>query len=79
MNQAKPAPLLGALVQRATGALLTTEEAAGYLNIKPQTLNNWRVTKKVHLPFIRVGRLCRYRMEDLDAFIAARTAGKIEA
>ena len=78
MNEAKPTPLLGALVQRVTGELLTTEDAAAYLNIKPQTLNNWRVTGRYALPFIRVGRLCRYRMADLDAFIAARTAGKIE-
>lgn len=78
MNQAKPAPLLGALVQRAAGGLLTTEEAARHLNIKPQTLNNWRVTGRYALPFIRVGRLCRYRMADLDAFISARTSGKTE-
>lgn len=78
MNQAKPAPLLGALLQRSSGNLLTTQEAAAYLNCKPQTLCNWRITKRVSLPFTRIGRLCRYRIEDLDAFIAARTAGKIE-
>jgi excisionase family DNA binding protein len=79
MNQATPSTLPGALAQRADVEMMTTEEAAAFLNCKPQTLNNWRITGRVRLPFVRVGRLIRYRKSDLEAFIASRTAGAVEA
>lgn len=51
----------------------TREQAAEYLGFRPQTLSVWATTGRYDLPFVRVGRSVRYRLSDLDAFIAART------
>ena len=55
--------------------LLTEAEAADYLGVKPQTLCAWRCTKRYSLPYIKVGRLVRYRPEDVEAFLESRTMG----
>ena len=52
--------------------LFTVPEAANYLAIKPRTLDVWRSTKRVQIPFVRVGAAIRYRRIDLDAFIESR-------
>ena len=49
--------------------LLTNEQAAAYLGISPGTLEIWRCTKRYHLPFIKVGRLVRYRKSELEPVI----------
>lgn len=53
--------------------LLTEAEAADYLSVEPQTLCAWRCTRRYNLRFIKVGRLVRYRFEDLEAFLESRT------
>lgn len=55
--------------------LLTEAEAADYLAVEPQTLCAWRCTRRYNLPFIKVGRLVRYRPEDVEAFLESRTMG----
>lgn len=55
--------------------LKTEEFASGYLNVKRGTLQVWRCTKRYPLPYVKVGRLVRYRMSDLEAFLQARTMG----
>ena len=57
-----------------TEPLLLTAQAAEILGIKPGTLDNWRSTKRVQIPFVRVGRAVRYRLSDLQAFIERGTA-----
>ena len=59
--------------------LLTREQAAEYLGVKPQTLAVWASTQRYELPFIRVGRSVKYRQTDLDAFLKRRTVGNIDA
>ncbi len=54
--------------------LLTADQAAEFLGIKPQTLSIWRSTGRYSLPFVKVGRCVRYRREDLNRFLAERTA-----
>ncbi len=49
--------------------LLTTEEAAVILNIKRETLVNWRCTGRYNLPHIKVGRCVRYRRDAILDFI----------
>jgi excisionase family DNA binding protein len=49
--------------------LLTTREAAELLHLAEDTLVVWRCTKRVTLPFIRLGRAIRYRESDIHAFI----------
>ena len=57
--------------------LLTEAEAADYLSVEPQTLCAWRCTKRYDLRFIKVGRLVRYRPEDVEAFLEERTVGAV--
>ena len=53
--------------------LLTERDAALYLGLKnPSTLAVWRSTKRYDLVYVKVGRLVRYRKEDLDAFLERR-------
>ncbi len=52
-------------------ALLSRKEAADYLGVKLGTLDNWVSTKRYPLKYYKVGRLVKYKLEDLDAFIEA--------
>ena len=55
--------------------LMNRNGAAEYLGIKPPTLAGWasRGTPEGYpeLPFFKVGKVVRYRISDLDAFIEA--------
>lgn len=53
----------------ADSILLTRREAAAYLGVAEQTLAVWKCTGRRSLPFVKIGRLVRYRKADLDAFI----------
>lgn len=57
----------------AQSELLTREQAAEYLGITSRTLAVWACVKRYNLPYVKVGRLVKYRLADLDAFIARRT------
>lgn len=61
------------MVSTSSPALLTREQAAEYLGVQVQTLAVWATTGRYALPFIRVGRLVKYRRSDLDAFLESRT------
>ena len=50
-----------------------TAMAAGYLGLKPSTLEIWRSAGRYDLQFEKVGRHVRYRKSALDRFRAART------
>jgi len=56
-------------VGAANSILLTRREAAAYLGVAEQTLAVWKCTGRRTLPFVKIGRLVRYRKADLDAFI----------
>lgn len=56
--------------------LRTENEAAQILDLKPGTLQVWRSTKRYPLPYVKVGRLVRYRQRDLEAFLNLRTQGE---
>ena len=51
------------------------KRTAEVLGVKVSTLTNWRTTGRYNLPFIKVGRLVRYRVADLAAWIAKRRTG----
>jgi len=55
--------------------LLTPSQAAQQLITDTGTLANWRYSKRVDLPFVKVGRLVRYRQSDVDAFINRNLIG----
>ena len=50
---------------------LDTPAAAEYLGLHPRTLDNWRSQRRGPC-FVRVGRLIRYRVEDLEEYLASR-------
>lgn len=51
------------------------KQAAEVLGVKVSTLSVWRSTGRYDLPFLKVGRLVRYRVSALAEFLARRTAG----
>lgn len=55
--------------------LLDTPAAANLLGTEPSTLEVWRCTKRYQLPYIKVGRLVRYRKSALLKFLESRTVG----
>ena len=55
--------------------LLTTEEAAEYLKLKPNTLERWRTQYPDRLPFVKIGRTVKYRLEDLQAYVSDNRKG----
>ena len=55
--------------------LLNRKQAARYLGLSPHTLAIWACNKRYSLPFVRIGRLVKYRRADLDEFIARGTVG----
>ena len=51
-------------------ALVSETDAAEFLGCTKFCLRQWR-TKRINVPFCRVGKLVRYRVSDLNAFLAA--------
>jgi len=52
--------------------LLTPQDVADRLGVSTTTLSTWRCTKRYPLPYVKIGRLVRYRVSDVDAFEIAR-------
>jgi phage terminase Nu1 subunit (DNA packaging protein) len=50
-------------------------DASKVLGVKATTLGNWRTTGRYNLPYVKAGRLVRYRVADLAAWIAKRRTG----
>ena len=57
--------------------LMTPEEVAEYLGVSKETLNVWRCTKRYNLPYVKTGRLVRYRAEDVTSFVTSRLQGDV--
>jgi excisionase family DNA binding protein len=57
----------------AEDTLLTPEAAAKFLGIRKQTLAVWRCTQRVNLPYVKVGRLVRYRRSTLQDYLERQT------
>lgn len=55
--------------------LLDTPQAAAVLGAEPSTLEVWRCTKRHIIPYIKIGRLVRYRRSALLKFLESRTIG----
>lgn len=55
--------------------LVDEKRAAEILGITPGTLSVWRCVRRYPLPYTKIGRAVRYRVEDLDEFVRSRTIG----
>ena len=63
---------LSQIVERSR-ELLDEKQAAEHLTVSPGTLSVWRSTGRYNLPFVKVGRMVRYRLSDLNAWLEARS------
>lgn len=70
-ERGKPATSVAAILKPQSD-LVSSDEAASYIGIQPGTLEVWRCTKRQRIPFLKVGRLVKYRLRDLDAWLASR-------
>lgn len=66
-----PAGTQPPLPQPVPPPLLSRRDAAAYLGVQPQTLAAWACTKRVKLPYSKLGRRVMYRRDDLDRFVQA--------
>ena len=57
------------------GDLLSVEQAAEFIGVTSHTLDVWRCTKRHSIPYLKVGRLVKYRRTDLEAWLTSRTIG----
>ena len=64
--------------QKRQSNLLSRKEAAEYLGVTVHTLAVWKCTGRYNLPCIKIGRLAKYKLNDLDDFIQRRTTGKTQ-
>ena len=55
--------------------LLTPEDVADLLGVAVATLAIWRCTGRYDLPYVKSGRLVRYRLADVEAFVESRLQG----
>jgi excisionase family DNA binding protein len=55
--------------------LVSRKQAALYLGVATHTLEVWASAKRYALPYVRIGRLVKYRKVDLDRFIEVRLIG----
>ena len=53
--------------------LLTPQDVATQLGVSIATLATWRCTKRYALTYVKIGRLVRYRLSDVEAFEASRS------
>lgn len=60
-----------------TQRLLKKEQVSEILGITVGTLAVWRTTKRYNLPYVKSGRLIRYREQDVQAFINSRIHGEV--
>ncbi len=58
---------------------LSTIQAAEFLTVSVGTLEVWRSTKRYAIPYIKCGRLVRYRRSDLEAWLESRRVAPVAA
>ena len=54
---------------------LTQQEVADRLKLSVRTLERWRITSGVDLPYLKCGAAVRYRLADVEAFEVSRLRG----
>ena len=59
----------------AHSELLSRIEAAAYLGVAKQTLAIWACSNRYDLPYVKIGKLVKYKRADLDAFIERNVQG----
>jgi excisionase family DNA binding protein len=60
-------------------SLLTPAEAANYLGVSLSALNHWRSERRGPVYVKLEGRLIRYRLADLEKYVAAHSVDSLPA
>ncbi len=63
------------LKKQSVDPLFTPTQTAEYIGVTERTLAVWRCTGRYCIPFVKVGRLVKYRKSALDNFLDHRTQG----
>jgi excisionase family DNA binding protein len=50
--------------------MLTPQDVSRITGLSLETLAQWR-SKKIHLPYLKIGRLIRYDRRDVEAYLEA--------
>jgi excisionase family DNA binding protein len=58
--------------ERSSSKLLTVDEAAARLAVKPATIRSW-ILRGIHLEVVKVGRSVRIRESSIERFIERNT------
>lgn len=58
--------------------LLDEKQAADILGLSPRTLQGWRLRGQGP-QFVKIGRLTRYRPEDIEAYVKAQAQAQAKA
>jgi hypothetical protein len=58
---------------KVSSNLLTPQDVATRLGVSITTLATWRCTKRYALTYVKIGRLVRYRLADVEAFETSRS------
>lgn len=61
-------------ITTAASPWMTTEQAAAYLSVSAGTMRNWRSRGDGPRYHLLGGRLVRYEVEDLDAYLRSGAA-----
>jgi excisionase family DNA binding protein len=59
--------------------LLSQRDAARLLGLSVRTLERWRRTGEVDLPYVKLGNSVRYKLESIERCVASRTVGSTSA
>jgi hypothetical protein len=60
----------------AVEPLIETDEMAKILGVRPNTLESWRSSGRVAVPYIKLGRSVRYRPSTVLAFFETQSQTK---
>ena len=74
-KQRQKSAIAAIIKNQPTDPLFTPKEASLYIGAGEQTLAVWRCTGRYSIPYVKVGRLVRYRKSALDRFLERRTIG----
>lgn len=62
-------------IDRKSDQLLTPAGFASEYGIPEGTQAVWRCTGRYSLPYLKIGRLVRYRRSEIEAWLSARSMG----
>ena len=68
---------LPATLPATRSPIVSRDFAAAYLGVKPQTLAAWAAKGNFDLPLVKIGRLAKYRLVDLEAYLARHTVSDV--